>query len=97
MDSKSAFRGLPQVQIQQKIAFWKAESLSFSVLKESAPEDASIESYSDFESDHFVVGRLRRRAFGGNFPFSDPFSTIFIFDHFHRENENESENENGRN
>ena len=66
VDSKSLFRGLPEVQIQQKIAFWKAESLSFSVLKELAPKDASIESYSDFESDHFVVGRLRRRASGGN-------------------------------
>ena len=65
MDSKSAFRGLPEVQIQQKIAFWKAESLSFSVLKELAPEDASIARYGDFESNHFVVGRLRRRAFGG--------------------------------
>ena len=34
-------------------------------MKELAPEDASIESYSDFESDRFAVGRLRRRAFGG--------------------------------
>ena len=41
-----------------------------------------------------MVGRLRRRAFGGNFPFSDPFSIILIFEHFHAENENESENEN---
>ena len=65
VDSKSLFRGLPEVKIQQKMAFWKAESLSFSVLKELAREDASIASYSDFESDHFVVGRLRRRASGG--------------------------------
>ena len=64
VDSKSLFRGLPELKIQQKIAFWKAESLSFSVLKELAPEDASIASYSDFESDHFLVGRLRRRASG---------------------------------
>ena len=35
-------------------------------MKELAPEDASIASYSDFESDDFVIGRLRRRAFGGN-------------------------------
>ena len=88
-------------KFNKKIANWKAESLRNSVSKELAPEDASIESYSDFESDHFVVGRLRRRASGGNLPFSDQFSTIFIFDHFHRENENENEseneNENGRN
>ena len=35
-------------------------------MKELAPEDASIERYIDFESGDFVVGRLRRRAFGGN-------------------------------
>ena len=36
------------------------------VSKESASEDASIASYNDFESDPSAVGRLRRRAFGGN-------------------------------
>ena len=46
-------------------AFWKAEILRNPVSKELAPEDASIESHSDFESGDFVVGRLRRRAFGG--------------------------------
>ena len=35
------------------------------ISKESEPADASMESYSDFESDHFVVRRLRRRASGG--------------------------------
>ena len=35
-------------------------------MKESAPEDASIARYSDFESDDLVIGRLRRRASGGN-------------------------------
>ena len=30
------------------------------------PEDASIASYSDFESDRSAVGRLRRRAFGAD-------------------------------
>ena len=91
--------GLLEVEIVQKAPFWKAEGLCFSISKELASEDAFIAKYGDFESDHFVVGRLRRRASGGNFPFSDPFSTIFIFDHFHRENEHESENENesGRN
>ena len=53
--------------MQQTIANWKAESLRNSVSKELAPEDASIGSYSDFESDRSAVGRLRRRAFGGNF------------------------------
>ena len=39
-------------------------SLCCLVSKESAPEDASIVRYSDFESDRSAVGRLRRRAFG---------------------------------
>ncbi|MEC7901273.1 MAG: hypothetical protein VX385_05560, partial [Acidobacteriota bacterium] len=47
-DSKSLFRGLPEVEIQQKIPLWKAESLSFSVSKELASEDASIARYGDF-------------------------------------------------
>ena len=47
--------------------FNKAESLRNPVSKESASEDASIASYSDFESDRSAVGRLRRRAFGENF------------------------------
>ena len=67
-DSKSLFRGLPEVKIQQKTAVWTAESLSFSVSKELAPEDASIARYSDFESDHFVAGRLRRHASGVKIP-----------------------------
>ena len=64
VDSKSLFRGLHEVKIQQKITFWKAESLSFSVSKELECENASIARYKRFESDHFVVRRLRRRAFG---------------------------------
>ena len=64
VDSKSTFRCLPEVEIQQKIANWKAESARNPVSKESAPKDASIASYIDFESDRFAVGRLRRRAFG---------------------------------
>ena len=55
-----------EVKIQQKIPFWKAESLRNSVLKESSPEEASIARYSDFESEGFLVRRLRRRASGGN-------------------------------
>ena len=35
-------------------------------MKESASEEASIARYSDFESDDFVIGRLRRHASGGN-------------------------------
>ena len=66
MTSESLFRGLLGVKFQQKIANWKAESLRNSVSKELASEDASIGSYSDFESDRSAVGHLRRRAFGGN-------------------------------
>ena len=61
--SKSLFGGLPEVEIQQNIANWKAESLSFSVSKEFAPEDASSGSYGDFESN------LRRRASGAKINF----------------------------
>ena len=64
IDLKSTFRGRVEVEIQQKASFWKAESLSFPISKELASEDASISRYGDFESDHFVVRRLRRRAFG---------------------------------
>ena len=60
VDSKSLFRGLPEVAIQQKIADWKAGRLSNPISKESTPEEASIVSYRDFESDRFAVGRLRR-------------------------------------
>ena len=49
-------------KFNKTIANWKAESLRNPVSKELAPEDASIESYSDFESDRSAVGRLRRRA-----------------------------------
>ena len=35
-------------------------------MKELAPDDASIASYSDFESEDFLARRLRRRASGGN-------------------------------
>ena len=59
------FRGLPEVKIQQKTAFWKVESLRNPVSKESAPEDAFISRYRDFERDHVVLGRFRCRAFGG--------------------------------
>ena len=58
MDSKSTFRGCLEVHIQHKAPFWKAESSSFSISKELAPEDASISRYDRFESDHFVVRRL---------------------------------------
>ena len=61
-DPESPFRGLPEIEIQQQIANWKAESLRNSVSKELASEDASIASYSDFESDRGAVGRLRRRT-----------------------------------
>ena len=44
---------------------WKVESLRNPVSKELASEDASIGSYSDFESDRSAVGRLRRRASAG--------------------------------
>ena len=62
VDSKSPFRGLPEVKIQQNIENWKVESLRNPVSKELASKDASIASYSDFESDRSAVGRLRRRA-----------------------------------
>ena len=52
------FRGLPEVEIQQKIANWKAGSPSFSISMELTP-DASIGSYTDFESNGFAVGRRR--------------------------------------
>ena len=56
-------------------------------MKELAPEDASIAGYSDFESDEFVVGRLRRRASGGNLvekkKFLD-FIRILSFQEIHR-------------
>ena len=44
MVSLRKIRGLLEVKIQQKIAIWKAESLRNSVLKELAPEEASIAS-----------------------------------------------------
>ena len=59
-------RGLPEVEFQQNIANWKAESLRNPISKELAPEDASIASYGDFESDRSAVGRLRRRVFGNS-------------------------------
>ena len=49
MDSKSRFRVLPEVEIQQKIAFWKAESQGFPSVEESASEDITIKRYGDFE------------------------------------------------
>ena len=48
-DSKSPFRYSPEVQIQQKAPNWKAESLSFPTVEESAPEDITIKSYDPFE------------------------------------------------
>ena len=57
--------GLPEVKIQQNTAFWKAESLRNPISREFAPDEASIESYGDFESDRSAVRRLRRRAPGG--------------------------------
>ena len=49
-------------KFNKKIANWKAESLRNPISKELAPEDASIASYGDFESDRSAVGRLRRRT-----------------------------------
>ena len=65
VDSKSLFRGLPEIENQQKISNWKAERLRNPISKELAAKDASIASYNDFDSDRSAVGRLRRRAFGG--------------------------------
>ena len=45
-DSKSPFRDRPEVEIQQN---WKAESLSFPTVEESASEDITIKSYGHFE------------------------------------------------
>ena len=39
----------PEVEIQQKVPNWKAESLSFPTVEESAPEDITIKSYGPFE------------------------------------------------
>ena len=64
VDSKSPYRALIESIFAVLFSPAKAESLSFSVLKELDPEDASIARYSDFESDRSAVGRLRRRAFG---------------------------------
>ena len=38
-DSKSRFGRLPEVEIQRKIPFWKAEGLRNPISKESAPEN----------------------------------------------------------
>ena len=78
------FRCLPEVEMQQKIAFWKAERLSFSVSKDSALEDASIASYSDFESDRSAVIRLRRRASGGNLAKNTKLFEILRFLEIHQ-------------
>ena len=48
-DSKSPFRYSPEVEIQQKAPNWKAETLSFPTVEESAPEDITIKSYDPFE------------------------------------------------
>ena len=50
IDSKSTFRGLPEVELQQKAPIWKAERLSFSISKELTPEDIAIKSYEQIES-----------------------------------------------
>ena len=42
-------RDLPEVEIQQKIANWKAEIRGFPSVEESASEDITIKSYGDFE------------------------------------------------
>ena len=60
--SKPQFRRRFEVEIQRKIAIWKAASLTNSISKESTSDDITISTYDDFESDHFVVGRLRRRT-----------------------------------
>ena len=64
VSSKSPFRGLPEVEIQQTIANSKAESAGNPISKEFASEDTSIARYGDFRPDRSAVGRLRRRAFG---------------------------------
>ena len=66
-------------KFNKQIANWKAESLRNSISKESAPEDASIASYSDFESDHFVVGRLRRRTTSSSAPPAQNFTNSTEF------------------
>ena len=43
------FGDLPEVEIQRKIANWKAEIHGFSSVEESASEDITIKSYGDFE------------------------------------------------
>ena len=48
-DFKMTVSRANEVEIQQKAQFWKAESLSFSISKESASEDIAIETYGDFE------------------------------------------------
>ena len=40
---------LPEVEIQRKIANWKAEIQGFPSVEESASEDITIKSYDDFE------------------------------------------------
>ena len=53
-------------EIQQKAPFWKAESLSFSISKELASEDASISRYVAFEISAFGENSLKFSAFGEN-------------------------------
>ena len=47
--SKSPFRDRPEVKIQQKGYRWKAETLSFLMVEESAPEDITIKSHDSFD------------------------------------------------
>ena len=70
--SKSRFRRRFVVEIRRKIAIWKAESLTNSISKELASDDITISTYDDFESDHFVVGRLRRRTSSWSDAFGEP-------------------------
>ena len=42
-------RDLLEVEIQRKIANWKAEIQGFPSVEESASEDITIKSYGDFE------------------------------------------------
>ena len=65
VNSKSLFRGLPEVENQQeKSLIWKTENSRNTISKELTHEDASISRFNQFESDHFVVRRLCRHAFG---------------------------------
>ena len=51
---KTAVSRAGDIEIQQKISIWKAESLLFPISKESAPEEASIARYDRFEIQQII-------------------------------------------